>query len=218
MTNTVKPFNGLNGTIMLNTFEGLRLGKGTGRATGLGVGSTPGGPYGYKRSLKVTVDIRMEQVEGAHETTEHVTIASPLDFAITANVWQPSEKDVVATGQVGQTLDLLDSYTYGEDLVRFLKEAAEKWHLNTMRAGCAHQEVPDIPEDVPALDRTGWLLDNTPPCPKTGYRYGRKWLVEPLTDEFVRDLLGALAEPIENRRVYVHEDLPRLAGVEEPLS
>lgn len=214
MTPTEKKFNGLNGTIMLNTPDN-KPGHHYHDVTGLQVGSTPGEPYDYKTSLKVTVDIRMEQVEGAHETTEHVTIAGPLDFAITANVWQPRGKDIVAAGPAFGFLDDLDSYTYGEDLVTFLKGAADKWHLNTMKAGCVHQD-DTVPEGV--TDVIGWRLDNVPPCPVVGYKYGRKWLVEPLTDEFVRDLLSALAEPIRQRRVYVHPDLPGIAGVEEPLS
>lgn len=216
MTTEQKPFNGLNGTIMLNT-PGNRPGRVVYGPDGLQVGSTPGEPYGYKQSLKVTVEIRIEQIPGAHETTEHQTIASPLDFAITANVWKPGEKDVVASGQVGDVLDHLDSYTYGEDLVRFLQEAADRWHLNNMRAACAHQDIT-VPDDVPRHEWMNWRLDNVPPCPVEGYRYGRKWLVEPLTDEFVRDLLSALEEPIQNRRIYVHPDLPGIAGVEERVN
>lgn len=215
MSTNTKPFNGLNGTIMLNT-PSNKPGHHYHDITGLTIGSTPGGPYDYKRSLKVTVDIRIEQIPGAHETTEHQTIASPLDFAMSINVWQPSGKDIVAGGQAWEVLDQLDSYAYGEELVTFLKTEGQRWHLNNMRAGCAHQEVPEIPEEVSALNRTSWLLDNVPPCPIDGYKYGHKWLVEPLTDEFVRELLKALEDPIEDRRIYVHPDLPGIAGVEEP--
>ena len=212
MTTEQKKFNGLNGTIMLNT-PSNRPGHHYHDITGLTIGSTPGAPYDYKRSLKVTVDIRIEQLDGARETTDHLTIAGPLDFAIQTNVWQPSGKDIVTGGQAHHVLDELDSYTYGEELVRFLKEAADTWHNNGLRAACTHQD-DTVPEGV--TDVIGWRLDNVPPCPQTGYKYGSKWLIEPLTDEFVRELLKALEDPIEDRRVYVHPDLPGIAGVEEP--
>lgn len=216
MTRTDKTYNGLNGTIMLNT-PSNRPGHHYHDITGLTIGSTPGAPYDYKRSLKVTVDIRIEQLPGARETTDHVSIAGPLNFAIQTNVWQPSGKDIVSGGQAHHVLDELDSYTYGEELVSFLKEAADTWHLNDMRAACVHQVVPEIPEEVSRLDHTSWLLDNTPPCPVNGYKYGSKWLIEPLTDVFVRELLTALADPIEDRRVYVHPHLPGIVGVEETV-
>ena len=205
---TRKPHNGINGEIMLNTPD-----RGPG-ATGITIGSVPGKPYGYKRSLKVTVDIRMEQLAGAHETTEHQTIAGPLDFAITANVWKPNESDLVETGQVGDLLDHLDSHALDAEAARFLAKAADEWHLNAMRAACAHQDTT-VPEGV--TDIIGWRLDNIPPCEIDGYRYGSKWLIEPLTDEFVRDLLRILADPIKRRRIYVHPDLPGIVGVEEPF-
>lgn len=76
---------------------------------------------------------------------------------------------------------------YGE-----LRELAERWHLNTMRAACAHQTV------VWASDRYGRQapsLDLTPACPVTGYKYGHAWLVEPLPAEVLAylDALGVKA-------------------------
>lgn len=65
----------------------------------------------------------------------------------------------------------------------------ERWHLNTMRAGCAHQTVvwEDTPYHRPSLERTK-------PCPETGYRYGSSWLVELVPAEVVtrlRELFAA---------------------------
>lgn len=207
MTAAEKTFNGLNGEIMLNTPD-----RGPG-ATGLVIGSVPGEPYGYKRSLKVTVDLRIEQRAGAYETVDHESIAGPLDFAITAQIWQPKEHDIVASGRDEIFADL-DSHALGKDASDFLRRAADEWHLNAMQAGCAHQVIlPEIPDGVGALDRIGWFLDNVPPCPVTGYKYGSKWLVKPLLDSWLRELLTVLDDPIEARRIYVKPGFPALVGI-----
>lgn len=198
---------GLNGPVFLSTPD-PGLGRGV---SGITLGSTPGEPYGYKRSLKVTIDLRVEQNPGAHESVEHETIVAPLGFSITANVWQPGGGDIVAAGR-GDLLDNLDSHALGEDVTEFLRGAAAEWHLNAIHAGCVHQD-PQVPENVSPLDRTGWLLDNTPACPVTGYRYGSKWLVKPLTDTFLRDLLRHLTGPIESRHIYVEPNFPGLVGM-----
>jgi hypothetical protein len=54
----------------------------------------------------------------------------------------------------------------------------DRWHLNTMRAGCAHQTV--VWEDSRYGVRPS--LERTPVCPVSGYRYGSAWLVEVLPD------------------------------------
>lgn len=51
-----------------------------------------------------------------------------------------------------------------------LHELWQRWHLNDMRAACAHQ-VATNPDDK---------MGTTPPCPETGYSYGEKWLYESL--------------------------------------
>jgi hypothetical protein len=79
--------NGLNGTIMLNTGP-----------DGLTVGKVPGAAYGYKRSLKVTVDVRIERLErhATYQTTGHEQVTGPLSLTVTTNVWQPGGGDIVA--------------------------------------------------------------------------------------------------------------------------
>ncbi len=56
-----------------------------------------------------------------------------------------------------------------------IHELAERWHLNTMRAGCAHQTIR---YGTKRYGRKVPSLDATEPCPVTGYKYGHAWLVE----------------------------------------
>lgn len=201
-----RTFNGLNGTILLNAPD----------SPGVTVGYVPGEPYGYKRKLRVTVEFRVERLERAetYETTTHTRVTAPLEFALTTAVWEPPtrtrERDIV-TG--GATIEpLVDVLEHGElapgftrEKVERLIEMFEQHHLNAMKAGCAHQTV--------ALDPKGrgydthYALDHTPACPETGYRWGRSWLLEPLPEGFVDELLAMFAGPEFEGRVYVHPDL-----------
>jgi hypothetical protein len=69
--------------------------------------------------------------------------------------------------------------------VRRIVELADRWHLNTMRAGCAHQTV--VYETGP-YGRQQPSLERTKPCPVTGYRYGSAWLVEVPPEDVIAEL------------------------------
>lgn len=198
---TDRQYNGLNGTIMLNTGP-----------KGLGVGTTPGGPYGYKRNLRVGVEVRIERLErqDTYQTTQHEHVTRPLALAVTSFVWRPDLRDIVTGGATVEPLR--DVATIGKPAngwttgtLAVLAGIGARWHLNDMQAGCAHQTVawetdPDYGYRRPSLDRT-------PVCPRTGYRYGTSWLLDVLPDETVARLLELLAPAIADKRVYVHPAL-----------
>lgn len=196
-------FNGLNGTIMLNTTRG-----------GIGAGTIAGEAYGYKRRLRVTLDVRIERLErqATYQTTEHYTVSAPLALSVQTGVWRPDGQDVISGGptveplravaRLGRPSPLLTSAALLE-----LADIADRWHLNEMRAGCAHQTVvwEDEPYHRPSLTQTQ-------PCPVSGYRYGSAWLVEPLPTDVLTRLLALLAGPIGNETVYVHPSLTHTPG------
>lgn len=197
-------FNGMNGTIMLNTGNDE-----------LTAGTVPGASYGYKQNLRVTVAVRIEREERreSYETIEHEQVAGPLGIAVTTSVWQPDGRDIVSGGA---TRDPLREVAVEGTPGRFwdagslteLADLGDRWHLNAMRAGCAHQDV--VWEDSSYGRRPS--LGLTPPCPETGYRYGTAWLVELLPASVVADVLRLLSGPIGNRNVYVHSDLTGTKG------
>lgn len=174
---------GLNGELVFN-------------AKDVPVGRTSGESYGYKRSLLVTVEVRMEVLDRhEYETVNHERVSNPLDFAITTAVWQPGNRDWVSGGATVEPLGELVEYLNGFDAesVKALADLAE-WHLNGMTAGCAHQGEPVMRDGRygPEID-----FDRTPPCPETGYRYGSAWLLRPLPDGFrehVQNLFGKASD------------------------
>lgn len=134
----------------------------------------------------VYVQITLKREDRTRETVEHEQISNPLDLAISGHTFDKGSQrwDIDSGGQIVDTLTrmdprrLADGWT-SED-VTALHELWQRWHLNTMRGACAHQEV--VYEDE-AKRRPS--LDLTPPCPHTGYRYGHAWLTDPLPDEAV---------------------------------
>lgn len=181
--------NGLNGDTMLNAEDIL-------------VGYLPSDQYGYRysppRRLRVTVSVQMERLtrQPEYETVSHEMVTEPSDFTLTTAVWRPDNRDIVMGGAIVEPL-LDPAFTiapgFTADDIATLTRLHVRWHLNSMKAACAHQVVPDVPESVPRLGHYEWLRDHIPPCPETGYKYGHAWLLEPLpeylTPDYVRGLL-----------------------------
>ena len=151
-----------------------------------------------------------------------VELAERLELSISGEVYDSRGRDLGG----GQCIDALrrlaqEGSTPGPGLTRAdlarLLDVWERWHLNGMRAGCAHQRAAgwaDRPIDAgkptsaygrhyPGQRSNSWnmLAWVTPaehpeglltrPCPECGYPYGSAWLSEPLPAEvesFVRDL------------------------------
>jgi hypothetical protein len=137
------------------------------------VGRTDGEAYGYKRPLWVTVSVSVEanDRQDAYETVNHDMVSRPLAFSITTGVWRPDGRDIVSGGATVEPLRELATFVHGFDAGKAEALAElDYWHLNALRAGCAHQEHSDDP------------------CPETGYKYGHAWLVEELPDGFVQYL------------------------------
>ncbi len=192
-------YNGLNGTIMLNTPE-----------HGIAVGTVPGGDYGYKANLPVTVRVRIERLERneTYHTIEHEQVTRPWGLSITTAVWNPRGDDTLAGGATAAPLREVAAHgrpreEWADGTLPYLASIHDRWHLNAMKAACAHQEV--VYERGPAGRRPS--LTETRPCPVTGYRYGSAWLVEPLPRLIVDDLLRMFTGPGVSGQVYVHPDL-----------
>jgi hypothetical protein len=194
-------FNGLNGTIMLNT----------GRE-GLPVGTVDGQAYGYAAGtrLGVRLNVRIERLERreTYETVEHEQVTRPLGMSVTTDVWRPDGQDIVTGGATREPLREVAAHGtpsrfWDADKLYRMAALGDRWHLNDMQAACLHQTV--VYEEEPYHRPS---LDLTLPCPVTGYRYGTGWLVNPLPQILLTNLLGVLlAGPIANHNVYVHPEM-----------
>lgn len=151
------------------------------------IGTWTDGYHGTHR-LKVTARIEPLHLGGETvETIEHQEVprADVLRVAFTG------ETQVRAPGgrwrEDGGGQNLIDltrvtDFSVGWDAEKRdrLLTLWREWHLNDMQAGCAHQAVVGTTIDE--------RLDRTEPCAKTGYRYGRKWLVRLVPDEVIAEI------------------------------
>lgn len=179
------PFDGRNGTIILDA-ERIIVGKVSGRM------------YEYQRHLTVSVDIRVERLEREERYPDihHEERIVPLNFSLLWSIWRPDGKDCVAAGpgargvmEVVQQGKPAEGFTRAN--LRALAALAERWHRNDMRTACAHQKV---------VTRGGRTTADM--CRESGYRYGERWLLEPLPAGFMATLSGLLA-PANQERIYV---------------
>ena len=164
------------------------------------------GPNGGRRPvLKVYADLRMvddlNDPDRERETVEHETVRAG-DYPSVSVTWEYGTARELTRGDgsggAGIDADIVASLASPSARARAerIVALAERWHLNDLRAGCAHQTV--VHEDGPYGRRPS--LELTAPCPVTGYRYGSAWLLEPVpADELeeLRALFGAGAwEPV----------------------
>jgi hypothetical protein len=139
---------------------------------------------------RLYLDVRVRQDHGTWQTVEHDTVTTREELSIIGNL-RVGRHDVGG----GQCIDRMWSVLGAGKLargadpadVRLIADVWERWHLNAMRPGCAHVEVPE------GTKSTSDRLDNTPPCPRSGYRWGSAWLYEPLPDGLVDELSAACA-------------------------
>ena len=120
-----------------------------------------------------------EESAAKQETTAHEPITDQHCLTLTSAVFTGKKNIGRSHVTSGATLEHLGRITvpapgWTLEEVRELHRIGTEWHLNTMRAGCVHM---DLPEDESYAARKNVM------CPETGYKYGAQWLVQPLPEE-----------------------------------
>jgi hypothetical protein len=70
---------------------------------------------------------------------------------------------------------------WDEASVLALLDLWDRWHLNDMRVGCEHQR---------ALGWRSYDAHPSEPCPTCGFKFGTRWLSEPVPDHVLDALRG----------------------------
>lgn len=149
-----------------------------------------------KAGYRMEVDFGLRHHTGREWTTiEHETITDYWEFSASGGLWRSGSEDTF--GQILHHLSDLDpdrlapGWTKVTD-VRSLRTIWERWHLNGMKAACAH-----MTSDVLVYEPDGYggqrISCSGTVCPETGYTYGKAWLVEPLPDDVITEVRRLLA-------------------------
>lgn len=154
----------------------------------------------------VTVDIVLRAVgRNMQSAVDHRDMSHGVELSIMGTVYDDGvsvdtlragtgsarhlDNHTLSGGQISHYLsDIVEPYGMSGQDVKRLQEIWDKYHLNAMKAGCAHQQK--LPEG-----KTGvWGLDNIKPCPETGYKYGSAWLYEELPTGLIPELKQIIAK------------------------
>lgn len=164
-----------------------------------------------RAEVTVTLEIRPAQAIGRGLTVEHEPI--PPD-ALAVSLVGARRRGRVDDGG-GQIVDdlrdperqPLDGLEVA-DLDR-IADLWDRWHLNEMRAACAHmpRTLDDLARIAPAglpqrygkPDVVGWAIEHVRCAADTGYRYGTAWLYEPVPGETLDELRAYFPDPLAAR-------------------
>lgn len=146
---------------------------------------------GTRRINAVELEFELRTLAGPKMTVDLEPIESYTELSICGSIWNESHTDIVAGGQVIDTIERL----FPSKRVRRIVAIWRRWHLNGMKAGTrAQNEAVDAFWADKERDALNWY-DPTRVHLKTlgllddrGYRYGTAWLVEPLPAEIAEEV------------------------------
>lgn len=153
-----------------------------------GVSDVTIGRFPYHR---LEVDFGLSRQEGMRETVHHGSAAEPIEFAAMGLLWKGSSQE--SGGQnLYELLRIIAARRpeppFTIDDLASLHRIWKRWHLNAMKAACVH-----MVGDVVVYEDNGYggqrISTKLTVCPETGYRYGTKWLVEPLPDDVLAEVM-----------------------------
>lgn len=150
----------------------------------------------------IVVTLELREVRNTGQTVDHAYITSPMtEVSLTGergSKYAPG-RSIQSGGQIREDLAEITRPAPGWSLeeIQELAELWERWHLNTMRAACAH-----MPEDAHAR----WDRRERVECSAgSGYTYGSAWLTELVPGDVVdrlRHLMRDRSEDLYRSRGY----------------
>lgn len=145
---------------------------------------------------RVFVHMNLEDINKSLTTTHHHTVNSGVRISVTGSIVGKGSQSVIGVGQVLGELryfDTGDSEWTPTDVQSLIK-VWKTWHLNDMRAGCAHMILP---RDESYDARKGIT------CVESGYKYGSAWLYEAPTHDVLREYKRLMALPTGDIPSYI---------------
>jgi hypothetical protein len=155
------------------------------------LGRAMSGPY-VGQEVGLQLEIR-ETTNKLHRTTDLQNITDYLELSICGHVWDLSRYDY---DTCGQCIDTIRECFPKNKRVQRICDIWEKWHLNDLNAGTDRQT-----EAIEGWKARGNKYEYTAVCDylkeinlyaDRGYRYGNEWLVRPLPQSVIDEILVLL--------------------------
>jgi hypothetical protein len=143
-------------------------------------------------NLKVYIEVKLEKTTLetypdhkdtplTKETVTHDQVVNYITLTISGFAHKTVRSDWEYGGQIIEQIRNLAHPCIPQDKLDQIVTIWQRWHLNNIKAACIHQT------DFGNVDSTDWQTKanvETVKCPK-GYRYGSKWLLEPLPQSVI---------------------------------
>ena len=134
---------------------------------------------------RIWLEIELRQQPSAgRQTIEHEPAGEYLELSISGLSVLKHQSRVSGGGQnvdeVRRVVEPAEGWTRAE--LRRLTEIWDRWHLNGMKAGCAHMPMNAW------VGKTKCPVQAADPEIKKPYVHGSSWLVEPLPEDVVRQV------------------------------
>ncbi len=150
-----------------------------------------GDSFGFSYYAGLVAELRITDPQAAqtvnHNATHPTAPAVSVIWVITGRKKDTTEAST--PGGLGDYIDEwrfeVDDYTRA-DVVR-MSELGERWHLNDLKAGCAHIET--VYEDG-RYGRQPVVGEGAPVCGESGYRWGSAWLHDPIPADVLAEILA----------------------------
>lgn len=129
------------------------------------------------KKVYVELTINQEAENRAKQTITHETITGYKTLSICGDHGQNREE----IADINNYKELFIS----ENDLKTITEVWERWHLNDLKPNCIHQTS----FNCNVGNFTEQAAEQTAKCPN-GYNYGSQWLVEPLPENIITDIIS----------------------------
>lgn len=146
---------------------------------------------------RIFVSIRTEVTNRTVMSTDHVQVHNPVRLSIMGSLVEYRERSISRSGQIRTSVARVNTPAPGWTMadVESLVKIWDAYHVNDMRAGCAHMDTTGLRRDYESRKHLT--------CPETGYRYGAAWLFVAIPADALAEIERLRALPAGNVPAYV---------------
>ncbi len=149
---------------------------------------------------KINLKLTINHVCGPAESIGHRRLPWYHELSITGDIYYKNGRGLSQCGQCSETIraglkDLkpTKSVMMSRADLETILDIWDRWHLNGMHAYCKHQSQIHY-HDIKEYNELVQI--ETAKCPN-GYKYGSKWLVEPLPQAVIDRIISVFNKYVE---------------------